>query len=103
VSRGDRARRELAREHQPRSLKAGVEVEPRPSVADEERLTREVRSREHLERQQAVSGMLGHLKAAEREIRHLREVDQVDRLTHRDLDRVRKAIGRIRERYEASL
>jgi hypothetical protein len=84
-----------------RVLRVGAELEARPSAADEEQLTSEVRVREHLERQQAVREMLGHLKGAEREIatalRHLRAVD---RLTRRDLDRVRKAIAHIRERHE---
>jgi replicative DNA helicase len=93
-----------------RTLRVGAELEARPSAADEEQLTREARDRdearlrEHLERQQAVSEMLRHLKAAEREIAaavgHLVALRALDRPTRRDLARARQAIGRIRERRD---
>ena len=92
-------RRDLARDHEPRTLVTRAGREPRPSLAEERQITADVRDRERAARDAALRRMLGHLAMAEREIRAARdELPNVDRLTRRDLDRIRQAIARIRGR-----
>jgi hypothetical protein len=89
------------RRHAPRTLRAGGEREPRPSLADEDWLTADVRTQERIERAAAIAGVLRHLAVAERELRAARaELPTIDRATRRDLDRVRQAIARVRERHQ---
>lgn len=88
----------LEREHDARTLKVGRELETRPSVADERQLTTQARAREEEMRRARMAEMLGHLRAAERELEAARRcLPAVDRPTRRNLDRVRQAIARIRE------
>jgi hypothetical protein len=94
--------RGLAREHEPRTLRAASEFEPRPSIADEELLTENARAREAAERRMALREMDRRLRAAEREIEAAtRCLRTVDHKTRKDLARVRQAMQRIRERHAA--
>jgi hypothetical protein len=95
----DKAGRERVRDYSPRTLKAGAEIEPRPSVADEQLLTDEVRVCEDHERQLALRDTLGHLRVAQREVDAIRSLHLIDHQTRRDLARIRQAISRIRERH----
>lgn len=104
MSRAQRVNREIFDEHDPRTLKVGAELEPRPSIADERHLTDDVRAREHRERRETLRTMLGHLAAAERELAAARaELRAVDRRTCRDLDRIRQAVARIRSRHRGDV
>lgn len=88
------------REHQARTLKAGTELEPRPSIADEQLLTDRVRAHEAEARRIALCDVVGQLRLAERALESaLRALPVVDRQTRRDLARIKKALERIGERH----
>lgn len=90
------SKRDLERAHQPRTLRAGAELEPRPSRADEDDLTQAIRARELRELQESLGAALKHVERAERELAAVRSVD---RATRRDLNRIRQALSRIHERH----
>jgi hypothetical protein len=94
--------RHLEREHRPRTLKAGSELEPRPSVADEQLLTEQVHDHEAHERELALRQVQRRLRIAESELKTaMKLLPVVDRQTRRDLARIRQALERITERHIA--
>jgi len=98
-------RRELERQHQPRTLRlVGGDLEPRVSRVDEQRIADDARERRdaglRAEREAFEARLTDAIAHAERAADHVREtLGRVTREDYRDLDRIRRAYRAIKSRH----
>jgi len=97
---------DLEREHQARTLRAGQELEPRLSRADEQELADQARAKREAERAVAVAELERRIAAAQDAIREIRPAlvriaGGVSGRDYRNLDQARRELDKIKRRYSS--
>ena len=92
--------RAVEREHQPRTLKVGREIEARISKADEDRYADEARELQEAELRRKRAEIERLITTVEDDLAELRRaLGRLDRATYRRFDRIRRELGQLRTRF----